>query len=73
MSSIPVYGASGDQYLAFQRERNEERKIRRGMRLDPKTWPHNTRRVLPPPLVRGALLLTGGFLLGWGTFRIWHD
>ncbi len=52
---------------------DEQRRIRRGMRVDPKAWVKDTGRALSPALLRGALLITGGFCLGWGAFRFWNN
>ncbi len=52
---------------------NEQRRIRRGMRVDPKAWVKDTGRALSPALLRGAMLITGGFCLGWGAFRFWNN
>jgi hypothetical protein len=69
---IPVYGAATERCLAIESDRlDEERRIRRGMRLDPKAWAKTAKR--PPQLLRGALLLTGGFCLGWEAFRFWRN
>jgi hypothetical protein len=52
---------------------DEERRIRRGMRLNVKDWSKKTTRALPPAIIGGAALLAGGFCLGWGAFKIWHE
>ncbi len=76
MNSItsPAKGAGCDQSAAMALSvAEEERRIRRKMRLDPRMASSETKRVLSGTLVRGALLLTGGFCLGWGAFRVWNS
>lgn len=52
---------------------DEERRIRRAMRLKLDLPAKTTRRTLPTTMVGGAALLAGGVCLGWKAFRIWHD
>jgi hypothetical protein len=59
------------RYVALE-PADEERRIRRGMRLKARTWSKRTNRVLPPAIIGGAALLTGGFCLGWKAFRFWR-
>ena len=52
---------------------DEERRIRRAMRLKPNLLAQKTPRTLAPTMVSGAALLAGGFCLGWKAFRVWHE
>ncbi len=49
---------------------DEERRIRQGMRVDLHLRGKKSRPALWTTLMRNALLLTGGFCLGWGMFRL---
>ncbi len=48
---------------------DEEHRIRRGMRVDLHLCAKKS--TLGMTLLCNALLLTGGFCLGWGMFRLW--
>jgi hypothetical protein len=52
---------------------DDERRIRRAMRLKPNLSARTTRRTLPTTMVGGAALLAGGVCLGWKAFRFWHE
>jgi hypothetical protein len=52
---------------------DDERRIRRAMRLKPDLPARTTRRALPTTIVGGAALLAGGVCLGWKAFRFWHE
>ncbi len=74
MNSVLVHGAATDQCLTVDSVRaKDEQKMRRRMRLDPKTWAQNSQCSVATALSRSVLLLAGGFCLGWGAFRMWHD
>jgi hypothetical protein len=61
----------GSKYVPLEPV-DEERRIRRRMRLNAKTWSTKSSRALLPRIVRGSVLLAGGFCLGWTAFRFWH-
>jgi len=50
----------------------EERRIRRGMRLDAKLWAKKKPRNVPKMLGRATLVVTGVFL-GWAGSRFWRE
>ncbi len=50
---------------------DEERRIRRRMRVDLHLCAKKSRPALWMTLLYNASLLTGGFCLGWGMFRLW--
>jgi hypothetical protein len=52
---------------------DDERRIRRAMRLKPNPSARTISRTLPTTMVGGAALLAGGFCLGWKAFRLLHD
>jgi hypothetical protein len=52
---------------------DDERRIRRAMRMKPKLSARTTRWTLPATIVGEAALLAGGVCLGWKAFRFWHE
>ncbi len=56
---------------ALKGMQDEERRIRRGMRVDQHLCAKESRSTLWMTLLCNALLLTGGICLGWGMFRFW--
>ena len=50
---------------------DRERRIRRGMRLDPKLWARKKTKAGPKILGR-ATLVAGGIFLGWAGSKLWH-
>jgi len=51
---------------------DRERRIRRGMRLDPKLWAKKKTKAGPKILGR-ATLVAGGIFLGWAGSKLWHQ
>jgi len=65
---------TGRHHVASELELgDDERRMRRAMRLVPSLSARTTRRKLPTTLVGGAALLAGGVCLGWKAFRFWHE
>ncbi len=71
INNLPLTAAD-DLALALN-VADEERRIRQRMRVDPRRWAKTPHRALPAALLRSTLLLTGGFCLGWGVFRLCND
>jgi len=64
----------GSRHVAPELELGDnERMMRRAMRLKPSLSARATRRTLPTTIVGGAALLAGGVCLGWKAFRFWHE
>jgi hypothetical protein len=52
---------------------DDERRIRRAMRLKPSLAAKTTHRTLPTTMLGGAALFAGGVCLGWKAFGLLHD
>ena len=59
------------QSVAEVLPKQEERRIRQGMRLHQEVWrkEHGPKRAVPP--TSAAILLAGGIFLGWAGTRLW--
>jgi hypothetical protein len=66
--------AIGNRPVAAELELgDDERRIRRAMRLKHELPAKASRRKLPTTVVGGAALLAGGVCLGWKAFKFWHE
>ncbi len=69
---MPEEGTGDNQRVASQPSPvDEERRMRRAMRVGSELWAKNSRPTVPATLLRSALLVAGGFCLGWGALRFW--